>query len=398
MSIMTSMRYVDQLDVEGRRVLLRVDLNVPLRDGSVEDDSRILAVLPTIQYILDNGGMPIVISHLDRPGGKVVPELSLRPVAERLSEILSTEVTFVDEVIGPKAEQAAGSMKPGSIMMLENLRFEVGEEDNNDLFSRSLASLADIYVDDAFANAHRSHASNVGVVKHLEESAGGFLMKRELQALEGALESPDRPLVVAIGGAKVSSKMDVLEHLSRLADRLLLGGAMSLPFLKASGLETGVNRFDGKAEEKARTIMESDGKGAIVLPVDFMVTTADGEIMTVDASAIPAGAQALDIGPRTIDLFSSELMAAGTIVWNGPMGMFEKEEFSNGTRSVAEAIARSSAFSLAGGGDTGSALDLYDLRQRMSYVSTGGGAFLEKLAGRQLPAIKALEDRMTINA
>jgi phosphoglycerate kinase len=386
------MRYVDQLDVEGRRVLLRVDLNVPLHDGSVEDDTRILAVLPTINYILDNGGMAIVMSHLDRPGGKRVAGLSLRPVAERLSEILATEVTFVDEIVGPAATSAAERMRPGSIVMLENLRFDKGEESNDEAFSKSLASLADIYVDDAFANAHRSHASNVGVTRHMEECCGGLLMKRELKALEGALESPKRPLVVAIGGAKVSSKIDVLENLARVADRLLLGGAMAFPFLRAQGLEVGDERFDGAAEEKARRILESDAAKALVIPEDFVISTMDGGVETVAVSRMPDGAQPLDIGPRTIEQFVNEIKGAGTIVWNGPMGMFEKEEFSAGTRSIAKAIADASAFSLAGGGDTGSAVDRYELRQRISYVSTGGGAFLEKLAGRQLPGIEALED------
>ena len=386
------MRYVDQLDVEGRRVLLRVDLNVPLHDGSVEDDTRILAVLPTINYILDNGGMAIVMSHLDRPGGKRVAGLSLRPVAERLSEILATEVTFVDEIVGPAATSAAEGMRPGSIVMLENLRFDKGEESNDEAFSKSLASLADIYVDDAFANAHRSHASNVGVTRHMEECCGGLLMKRELKALEGALESPKRPLVVAIGGAKVSSKIDVLENLSRVADRLLLGGAMAFPFLRAQGLEVGDERFDGAAEEKARGMLESDAAKALIIPEDFIISTTDGGVETVAVSSMPDGAQPLDIGPRTIERFVNEIKGAGTIVWNGPMGMFEKEEFSAGTRSIAKAIADASAFSLAGGGDTGSAVDRYELRQRISYVSTGGGAFLEKLAGRQLPGIEALED------
>ncbi len=391
---MNPIRYVDQMDLAGKRVLLRVDLNVPLRNGAVADDSRINAILPTVRYILEKGGMPIVCSHLDRPGGKRVPELSLRPVSERLSELTGEKVTFVDEVIGTKAEDAASSMGNGSILMLENLRFDPGEEANDETFARSLASLADAYVDDAFANAHRAHASNVGVTRHIDDAAGGLLMKKELQALEGVLESPDRPLVVAIGGAKVSSKIATIEHLSRIADRLLLGGAMAFPFLRAQGIDVGDHRANGEAVERARRMLD-ERPGSIVLPEDFAVD--DGGRREVDVDGLPADKNVLDIGERTIDRFASELKAAGTIVWNGPMGKFEQEGFDVGTRMIAEAIARSPAYSLVGGGDTDAALDRYGLSDRISYVSTGGGAFLEMLSGRELPAIKALV-RQTVRA
>jgi phosphoglycerate kinase len=391
---MNQIRYVDQMDLAGKRVLLRVDLNVPLRDGVVADDSRINAILPTVQYILDRGGMPILCSHLDRPGGKRVPELSLRPVSERLSELTGEKVAFVDEIIGPRAEEAASSMTSGSMLMLENLRFDPGEEANDPAFARSLASLADVYVDDAFANAHRAHASNVGVTKYFEAKAGGLLMKKELQALEGVLESPDRPLVVAIGGAKVSSKIATIEHLSEIADRLLLGGAMAFPFLRAQGIDVGDHRADGEAVQRAKRMLDQR-PDALVLPQDFAVD--DGGRREVDVDELPKDQNVLDIGPRTIDRFASELKAAGTIVWNGPMGKFEQEGFEVGTRMVAEAIARSPAFSLVGGGDTNAALDRFAARGGISYVSTGGGAFLEMLSGRELPAIKVLA-RQTINA
>mgnify|MGYP002410385312 CR=1 FL=1 len=385
---MNSIRYVDQMDLAGKRVLLRVDLNVPLRDGAVADDSRINAILPTVRYILEKGGMPIVCSHLDRPGGKRVPEYSLRPVSVRLSELTGKKVDFVDECAGPKAEQAAASLTSGSMLVLENLRFDPGEEANDDTFARSLASLADVYVDDAFANAHRAHASNVGVTKFMDQTAGGLLMKKELQALEGVLEKPDRPLVVAIGGAKVSSKMATIENLSRVADRLLLGGAMAFPFLRALGIDVGDHRANGEAVERARRMLD-ERPWSIVLPDDFAVD--DGGRREVDVKALPSDKDVLDIGPRTIERFASEIRAAGTIVWNGPMGKFEQEGFDVGTRAVARAIAQSPAYSLVGGGDTNAALDRNGLGGSISYVSTGGGAFLEMLSGRELPALKALE-------
>ena len=391
---MNSIRYVDQMDLAGKRVLLRVDLNVPLRNGAVADDSRINAILPTVQFILENGGMPIICSHLDRPGGKRVPQYSLRPVSERLAELTGEKVAFVDEIAGPKAHNAASSMRSGSMLMLENLRFDQGEESNDPSFALSLASLADVYVDDAFANAHRAHASNVGVTKHIGETAGGLLMKKELQALEGVLESPERPLVVAIGGAKVSSKIATIEHLSQIADRLLLGGAMAFPFLRAMGIDVGDHRANGEAVERARRMLD-ERPDSIVLPEDFAVD--DGGRLEVSVNELPADKDVLDIGPRTIDRFASELKAAGTIVWNGPLGKFEQEGFEVGTRMVAQAIARSQAYSLVGGGDTNAALDRYGVSGRISYVSTGGGAFLEMLSGRELPAVKALE-RPMINA
>ncbi|NLK25907.1 MAG: phosphoglycerate kinase [Euryarchaeota archaeon] len=386
------MRYVDQMDIEGKRVLLRVDLNVPLDGGRVADDSRILAVLPTIRHILERNGRLIITSHLDRPGGKRVPGLSLRPVSERLSDILGKEVAFVEEVVGPDVSEAVGAMSPGSAIMLENLRFEPGEEKNDDALSKALASHADVYIDDAFANAHRSHASNVGVTKYLHDKGGGLLFKRELEMLEGALETPERAFVVVIGGAKVASKIGVLEHLSRRADRMLLGGTMALPFLKAGGAEVGNYALDERTIDQARSIMEGAGEDCIVLPVDFVVASGEGAAArVVSADDIEPDMQIGDIGPRTIEAFALEIENARTVVWNGPMGMFEMESFSRGTRSVAEAIARSPAFSLAGGGDTNRALDRYGLREEISYVSTGGGAFLEILAGRELPAVQALE-------
>jgi phosphoglycerate kinase len=394
-------RYIDQMDIKGKKVLLRVDLNVPLEGGRVADDSRILSIIPTIRYSLEKGSKLIIVSHLDRPGGKTVPGLSLRPVCERLSEILGTKVGFINEVIGPKVDEAVEAMRSASAIMLENLRFDPGEEGNDDAFSEALASYADVYVDDAFADAHRHHASNVGVTKYFSEKGAGLLMRRELQMLGKTLDTPKRPLVVIIGGAKVASKIGVLDHLSKKADRLLLGGAMALPFLRAGGMGVGSYDVDAGTIAHAHSLLESVEYGKVVLPVDLVVADKKDEgaiAEVVSTGNIMPDKMTLDIGPRTVDRFVSEIQNAGTIVWNGPMGVFEMEPFSRGTRSIAEAIARSPAFSLVGGGDTNSAIDRYGLREKISYMSTGGGAFLEVLAGRELPAVEALEAEGLVRA
>jgi len=368
---------------------------VPLKDGSIADDSRIKVVLPTIRHILENNGKLIVASHLDRPKGKVVPGLSLAPVSERLSKLLGTNVGLVGQVGGSSAEEAVGNLAPGSAIMLENLRFDPREEENDDEFCRTLASYADVYVDDAFANAHRRHASNYGVTQYFAEKCGGLLMKKELEMLSEAMESFRRPLVVIMGGAKISTKVEALRNLSKKADRLLVGGAMALPFLQAEGLDIGNYKVEEGAAAQARSILESIERDKIVLPVDFMAAPSKNEganARIVPATGIPSDEQALDIGPATIDRFVSELKGAATIVWNGPLGVCEVEPFDRGTLSIAQAIADRPAFTLVGGGDTASVLDRYGLTGRISYVSTGGGAFLEMLSGRELPAITALEE------
>jgi len=388
------MRYIDNMDISGKRVLLRVDLNVPLSEGRVTDDSRIRAVLPTIHYALDNGGKVIIISHLDRPGGKVDPRYSLAPVGCRLSELLGAPVRFVPQIRGPVVEEAVRDMAPGTAVLLENLRFDPGEESNDEGFARDLASLADVYIDDAFADAHRSHASNVGVTAFVPESGGGFLMRREIGILGKALYSPQRPLVVVIGGAKVKSKLGVIENLSKRADRILLGGMMALPFLTAQGRYAGQHEFEQNIITGAKRIMERSGAERFLLPNDLVAIEREGHdpLRIVTPEDVRPGMEVKDIGPRTIEEFSMTIRSAMTIVWNGPMGVFEEDAFKHGTRAVATVIAETPAFSLVGGGDTGRALEKLGLQNSYSYVSTGGGAFLEVMGGRELPAVRALED------
>ena len=387
------MRYIDNMDIGGKRLLLRVDLNVPLDEGRVADDSRIRAVLPTIHYALDNGSKLIIVSHLDRPGGKVDPRYSLAPVCERLSYLLGAPVRFIPQIRGEEVRAAVERMAPGTAVMLENVRFDPGEESNEESFTKDLASLADVYIDDAFADAHRSHASNVGVTGLVPESGGGFLMRREMTTLEKALESPQRPLVVVVGGAKVKSKMGVIEHLSRRADKILLGGVMALPFLMAQGRFAGRHDFDEDLISEAKRILDKGGWDKFVLPTDLVaVEEGSGDALFILGSGdVKPGMMVMDNGPRTIEEFSVILRSAMTIVWNGPLGAFEEDAFKQGTRAVARVIAESSAFTLVGGGDTGRVLEQLGLQNSFSYVSTGGGAFLEVMGGRELPAVRALQ-------
>ena len=396
---------IEDIDVSGKKVLVRCDFNVPLKDGHITDENRLIGALPTIKYLIQNNARVILCSHLGKPKGEPKPELSLEPVAERLSEMLKRKVVFAadDNVVGENAKRAVRNMKDGDVILLQNTRYRIEETKNEDSFSKELASLAEIFVNDAFGTAHRAHCSTVGVTKFLSTAVCGYLIQKEIKFLGDAVENPKRPFVAILGGAKISDKINVINNLLEKVDVLIIGGGMSYTFSKAQGHTVGNSMVE---EDKIKYAKEMIDKAKsrnvkLLLPLDNVVTDkfdANAKPIVTETEDIGDGYMGLDIGPKTCKLYESTIAGAKTIVWNGPMGMFEKEEFSNGTRSVAEAIARSSAFSLAGGGDTGSALDLYDLRQRMSYVSTGGGAFLEKLAGRQLPAIKALEDRMTINA
>lgn len=382
------------LDVRGKRVLVRVDFNVPLDGQRVTDDTRIRAALPTLNHLLEAGASVILMSHLGRPKGKPDPRYSLKPAADRLSELLGRPVAMAPDSVGPEVEAMARALKPGDVLLLENVRYHAEEEANDPDYAKALASLGEIYVNDAFGSAHRAHASTTGVAEYLP-SAAGFLMEKELAELGGLLRNPESPFVVLLGGAKVGDKIGVLENLIGKADRVLIGGGMAFPFLKARGFEIGKSLCDEdlsvpqRIEERARGT-----KTQIVLPEDVVVAkalAAGVESRTVDVDAIPADEMGLDIGPRSVEKFRSEIVGAKTIFWNGPMGVFETKPFDEGTRAVAQAVAESGARSVVGGGDSVAALEQSGLTDRITHVSTGGGASLEFVEGQALPGVVALE-------
>jgi phosphoglycerate kinase len=381
------------LELRGQRVLVREDLNVPLRDGAISDDTRVRAAAGTLADLSGRGARVVVMSHLGRPKGRVVPELSLRPVATRLAEVVGRPVGFAEDCVGPAAGEAVERMSEGDLVLLENVRFHDGDEANDPEFARDLALLGDVYVNDAFAASHRAHASVVGVAQHLPAYAG-LLMLAELDALHRALDEPRRPLVAIVGGAKVSTKAGVLRYLLPRVDELLVGGAMANTFFKAQGREVGASFVEDSALETAREV-ERDGGGKLVLPVDAVCARAmepgqETSIRPVDA--IEPGWMILDVGPATTERFGDGLRGAGTVVWNGPVGVFEIPEFAGGTRALGEAVAGSGAYSLLGGGDTAAAVEQLGLAGRFSHVSTGGGATLEYMEGRELPGVAVLRD------
>jgi phosphoglycerate kinase len=386
---------VDQLDLAGKRVFLRVDLNVPLEDGRVAEDTRIRAVVPTIEHCLKAGASVILASHLGRPKGTVDRRYSLAPVAARLEELLGRPVPLLPDCAGPEVEAAAAALKPGDLVLLENLRFNPGEEANAPEFARRLAALADVYVDDAFAAAHRAHASTEGITRFLQPAAAGLLMARELEALGRIFERPERPVAAVLGGAKVSDKIALVEHLLTRVDALLVGGGMAFTFLAALGYGVGRSLLEADRLETARGILaRARSLGVRVrLPVDVVAApspdSADG-IRTVGVREIPDELMGLDIGPLTVAQFSAALQGAKTVVWNGPMGVFEKPAFAAGTLGVARAVAGCGAFSVIGGGDTIAAVRQGGVTDRIGYISTAGGAFLEFLEGRVLPGVAAL--------
>jgi len=391
--------FVEDVNTAGKRVIVRVDFNVPLKDGKVESDKRLKESLPTIEYLRKKGAKVILMSHLGRPDGKRVPDMSLRPVADALAGLLGTPVAFADDCVGPAAEQAVKSLGAGGVLLLENLRFHAEEEENDPAFAKQLAALADVYVNDAFGSAHRAHASTEGITRFVPQAASGFLMKKELDYLGEALGNPKRPFVAVIGGSKVSGKIDVIKNLLPRVDKLLIGGGMTYTFLKAQGLEVGKSIVENDKIDLAKSLLAEAG-GKLVLGTDFTVTDkldfkgrTVGAIKTVARDAIPADWEAVDIGPATVAAFEKVLLGAKTIVWNGPVGVFEFDQFGEGTRTLAQAIARSPAFSIAGGGDTLAAIAKFGLENRISYISTGGGAFLEFLEGKKLPAVAVLEER-----
>lgn len=402
-----TMRTLDELDVNGKRVLVRVDFNVPLASGPggggaeearvVADDTRIVAALPTIEELRSKGASLVLVSHLGRPKGKPDPDLSLAPVAKRLSELLSAEVTLAPEVVGERARALSGRLRPGEVLLLENVRFHEGETSNDPALASALAELADAYVDDAFGAAHRAHASTEGVA-HLLPHAAGRLLEREVRTLTGILESPARPLVAVLGGAKVADKIAVIDRFLELADTVIVGGAMCFPFLAAQGHRVGDSLCGADDIEHARKALErSEQEGAVqlLLPVDLVIAdrfAADAEHRVLDGLDVPDGWMGLDVGPRTSERYGAEIAAAGTVFWNGPMGAFEMEPFAAGTRAVAEAIAGAGGVTVVGGGDSAAALAQFGLQGCVTHLSTGGGATLELIEGRVLPGVLALED------
>jgi phosphoglycerate kinase len=379
--------------LNGKRVLTRVDFNVPLQDGVISDDTRIRAALPTIQFALEQGAAVVLMSHLGRPKGKD-PSQSLRPVAQRLSALLGRPVRFAEDCVGPEVEAQARSLQPGEVMLLENLRFHKEEEKNDPEFAKQLAALGDVYVNDAFGSAHRAHAS-VEAVAHFLPAAAGFLMEKEIKFLGKVLSDPERPLVVLLGGAKISDKLPVINNLMNLADKIMIGGGMANTFLKAEGYELGDSLVEDNAIEQARELLLCCS-GKLMLPVDVVVADAfsnDANSQTVTVGQIKPGWRALDIGPHTVEKYRNQLQNARMIVWNGPMGVFEFPKFAVGTREIAKAIAESSAISIIGGGDSVAAIEQAGLADRITHISTGGGASLEFLEGKTLPGIAALPDK-----
>ncbi len=393
--------HVTDVDVAGRRVLTRVDFNAPLNDRQeITDDTRIVAALPTIRLIIEGGGRAVLMSHLGRPKGQVVDAMRLRPVAARLAELLDCGVTTAPDCVGDTAEGLVARMKDGDILLLENLRFHAGETKNESDFARRLARLGDVYVNDAFGTAHRAHASTVGVTEHFDVRAMGFLMESELTNLSRATDSPEKPYVTILGGAKVSDKIGVIENLLPAVDAFLVGGGMAFTFLRALGGDVGDSLVEEDAIETARRTLDGarESGTSIDLPVDVVVTqdVADGApARTVDANAIEPGWKGVDIGPRTIEAFADRLAYARTIVWNGPLGVFEIDAFAAGTNAVAAAVADATsagAISVIGGGDSAAAIAKAGLADRMTHISTGGGASLMFLEGKPLPGVEALSD------
>ena len=385
---------VRDIDVNGKKVLVRVDFNVPLKDGEVSDDTRIRGALPTIQYLLDNGAAVILCSHLGRPKGEVNMKYSLKPVADYLKNMVSCPVYFADDCIGESAQKAAAELKPGEILVLENTRFYKGEEKNDPVVAKGLADLADLYVNDAFGSAHRAHSSTEGVT-HFKPGVAGFLLEKEIMYLSSAVEDPKRPFVAILGGAKISDKIGVIKNLLNKADKVLIGGGMANTFFAAQGYEMADSLVQAEAIDTAKEILAA-GSDKLVLPVDMVIADAfdnGAEKKTIDTGNVPAGWRVLDIGPKTVELYSKLVADAATVVWNGPMGVFEMPEFAKGTFAVAQAVADSNAISIIGGGDSVAAIQESGLADKVTHISTGGGASLEMLEGIVLPGVAALEDK-----
>ena len=390
---------VKDIDVSGKKVLLRCDFNVPQdkTTGAITDDKRIRAALPTIQYLLDQGAAVIACSHLGKPKGEVKPELSLKPVSVRLSELLGKPVIMAGDVVGPDAKAKAAALKPGEIMLLENTRFEPGETKNDPELAKEMASMAEIYVSDAFGAVHRAHASTAGVAAYLP-AVSGFLIQKELEIMGGALANPKRPLVAILGGAKVSSKIGVINNLLDIADTIIIGGGMAYTFIKAMGGSVGTSLLEEDRLDYCKEMMDkAKSKGVkFLLPVDTLCAaefSADAKPELVDTMKIPDDRMGMDIGPKTIELFADAVKDAGTVIWNGPMGVFEFPAFAEGTRALAKALADTNAITIVGGGDSAAAVAQLGYADKMTHISTGGGASLEFLEGKELPGVACLLDK-----
>ena len=391
---MFNKKTITDIDVKGKRVLVRVDYNVPIKDGKVGDDTRIVAAMPTLNYLLEHGAAVILFSHLGRPKGGPDPKFSLRPVAAHLSELLGKPVAFADDCIGPVAEAASRALKPGEVLLLENTRFHPEEEKNDLELAKNMASLADIYVNDAFGSAHRAHSSTEGVA-HFLPAVAGFLMEKEIRYLGQAIANPKRPFIAILGGAKISDKIGVIRNLLTKADQVLIGGGMANTFFKAQGYPVGDSLVEDEALDTARQLLQ-EGNTHLRLPVDVVIGDrfdAEAEKKVMPMGAIPDGWRILDIGPKTVTNFAKALSGAGTVVWNGPMGVFEFPRFAEGTVGVAKAVADSKAISIIGGGDSVAAINQAGLADRITHISTGGGASLEMLEGLVLPGLAALQDK-----
>jgi len=391
---MFNKKLVSDIDVSGKKALVRVDFNVPIKNGMVEDDTRIQAALPTIKYLLDHGAAVILCSHLGRPKEGPDPKYSMRPTAEHLSKLLSLPVGFATEAVGPVAEAAVRNLKPGEVLVLENTRFYKGETKNDPEMAKQLASLADIYVNDAFGSAHRAHASTEGVAHYLPAVAG-FLMEKEIKYLGKAIADPKRPFVAILGGAKIIDKIGVIRNLLKLADLVLIGGGMANTFFKAQGYPIGDSLIDEEALDTARELLQ-EGGARLRLPVDVVIADRfenDATSKVIETGPVPDGWRILDIGPEAVSAYAKAIHGAGTIVWNGPMGVFELPNFAKGTFGVAKAVAESNAVSIVGGGDSVAAINQSGLSDKITHISTGGGASLEMLEGLTLPGVAALLDK-----
>ena len=391
---------VDDINVKGQRVLVRCDFNVPLQDGKITDENRLVASLPTIKKLIADGGKVILCSHLGKPKGEAKPELSLAPVAIRLSELLGQDVKFAadPEVVGPNAKAAVAAMKDGDVVLLENTRYRIEETKNGEAFSKELASLCDVYVDDAFGTAHRAHCSNVGVTQYVKTAAVGYLMQKEIDFLGNAVNNPARPFVAILGGSKVSSKISVINNLLDKVDTLIIGGGMAYTFMKAQGGKIGTSLCEDDYLDYANDmIKKAADKGVkMLIPVDTVTADAfsnDANVKVVDAGQIDDGWMGLDIGPKTRELFANAVKDAKTVVWNGPMGVFEMPNFAAGTVAVAQALADTDAVTIIGGGDSAAAVNQLGFGDKMTHISTGGGASLEFLEGKELPGVAAATDK-----